>query len=78
MSTIRNGGLNSLDKLHDKLHDGVITDISDSGICLLTTNLLSKGQKITINSASSRPRTAIVRWSERFDSHYYTVGLEFV
>ncbi len=55
---------------------GVITDISDSGMCLLTSNPLCKGQKIIVNMATAR--TAIVRWSERFDSSYYTVGLEFV
>jgi hypothetical protein len=55
---------------------GVITDISDSGMCLLTNNPLCKGEKIIINAPAAR--TAIVRWSERFDSTYYTVGLEFV
>lgn len=55
---------------------GVITDISDSGMCLLTNNPLCKGQKIIVNAPTAR--TAIVRWSEKFDSSYYTVGLEFV
>jgi len=75
MATIVNRNLN----LPNESFDGIITDISDSGICLLTTNSLSKGQKISMNiGTSASSRTAIVRWSERFDSLYYAVGLEFL
>jgi hypothetical protein len=62
----------------EETFDGMITDVSDSGACLLTTNPLGKGQKITINNASLFSRTAIVRWSERIDSLYHRVGLEFL
>jgi hypothetical protein len=63
-------------ELPNENFDGIITDISNSGICLLTNNPLCKGQKIIVNAPSARK--AIVRWSERFDSTYYAVGLEFV
>ncbi len=62
----------------DEIFDGMITDMSDSKVCLLTTNPLGKGQKITINNASPFSRTAIVRWSERIDRLYHRVGLEFL
>lgn len=74
MAEIQNKKLNS----PDEIFDGIITDMSDSGLCLLTTNPLSEGQKITINNASPLSRTAIVRWSERIDSLYHRVGLEFL
>ena len=63
----------------DEIFDGIIANISESGICLLTPNPLSKGQKITIkNNISPFSRTAIVCWSEKYNHFYYKTGLEFL
>jgi hypothetical protein len=70
---------NTVDSTTNEIFDGVIADTSESGICLLTTNHLSKGQKITIkNSISSFSRTAIVCWSEKYNHFYSKTGLEFL
>jgi hypothetical protein len=62
----------------DESFDGVITDISESGLCLLTTNMLHAGEKIIIqNSISTSPRSATVRWSTEYNE-YYKAGLEFL
>jgi len=63
----------------NEIFNSVIADTSESGICLLTHNPLSKGQKITIkNSISPFSRTAIVCWSEKYNHFYYKTGLEFL
>lgn len=63
----------------DDTFSGVITNASESGVCLLTKHYVHKAQKIIINNgASPLSRTAIVRWVEKFNSHYFAVGLEFV
>jgi c-di-GMP-binding flagellar brake protein YcgR len=63
----------------NEIFGGVIADTSESGICLLTDNHLSKGQKITIkNGISPFSRTAIVYWSEKYNHFYYKTGLEFL
>jgi Tfp pilus assembly protein PilZ len=61
-----------------KTFDGLITDISDSGICLLTTSQLKDRQRIIIEDKScSSEKVAIVRWSEKYDDMFYKIGLEF-
>ena len=63
----------------DETYDGVVADISESGLYLLTTKPLNKGQVITIkNNISASSQAATVRWSERYMDLYYKVGLEFV
>jgi len=63
----------------DKSYDGVITDISESGACLLTTSLLKNRQRIIILDKSCPfEKTAIVRWSEKYDDMFYKTGLEFI
>ena len=63
----------------DEIFDGVISNISESGVCLLTTNPLSKGQDITIkNKIPATPRTATVRWSTKYHDLYYKAGLELI
>jgi hypothetical protein len=70
----------TLNSLHENdTFDGVISNISKSGLCLLTTNFLNKDQKITIKNNKYNPnQSAIVRWSDRNSSLYCKVGLEFV
>lgn len=61
-----------------KTFNGLITDISDSGVCLLTTSQLKDRQRIIIEDKScSSEKVAIVRWSEKYDEMFYKIGLEF-
>ena len=63
----------------EKTYDGVITDISESGACLLTTSPLKNRQRIIILDTSCPfEKTAIVRWSEKYDDMFYKIGLEFI
>jgi Tfp pilus assembly protein PilZ len=63
----------------EKTYDGVITDISDSGICLLTTSPLKDRQRIIMLDRSRlSERAAIVRWSQKYDDMFYKIGLEFI
>ena len=62
----------------EEIFDCVATNISQSGICLLTTNPIQNGQEVTMkNHIFSSPRTATVRWSEQYQNLYYKAGLEF-
>jgi hypothetical protein len=69
-----------LNRLHsEEIFDGVIANISESGVCLLTTDPLSKGQDITIkNKISATSQTATVRWSTKYHDLYYKAGLELI
>ncbi len=63
----------------DETFEGALDNISERGLCLITSNLLGKGQEITIISPISAPsETATVRWIEKYDDFHYKVGLEFV
>jgi hypothetical protein len=63
----------------EKTYDGFVTDISDSGICLLTTSHLKDHQRIIIQVKScSFEKAAIVRWSQKYDDMFYKIGLEFI
>lgn len=69
----------TVDSSTNEIFDGVIANTSESGICLLTTYHLNKGQKITIkNNISPFSRTATVQWSEKYNHFYYKTGLEFL
>ena len=59
--------------------DCVSTNISQSGISLLTTEALKKEQVIKIKDhVLPSPRTATVRWSKEINGLYYSYGLEFM
>ena len=59
--------------------DCVSTNISQSGIGLLTTTALKKEQDIElINDIFPYPRTATVRWSKEYNGLYYSYGVEFI
>jgi hypothetical protein len=65
--------------LKDKITEGFVANISESGICLVIINPLNKGQTITINNNNVvHPINAIVRWIKDCKGLYYKVGLEFV
>jgi len=58
--------------------DGLITDISDSGLCLLTNSQLKHGQRLVIQGESYlSDKIASVRWTQKFDDIFYKIGLEF-
>jgi len=62
----------------NEMFDCIVADISTSGLCLLTTQPVENGQVITMmNQIFPSPRTAIVRWSEKYKNLYYRSGLEF-
>ena len=62
-----------------KTYDGVVTDISDSGACLLTTSHLKDRQRIILlDKSCSFEKTAIVRWSQEYNDIFYKIGLEFI
>lgn len=59
--------------------DGVIANISESGICLFTTCPLREEDMITFKKmAHVHSETAIVRWCDKSNKHYCKAGLEFV
>lgn len=58
--------------------DSFVTNISQSGICLLTTEALKHGQEIKIKDHLVQSlQTATVRWSKEYNGLYYSYGLEF-
>jgi hypothetical protein len=61
------------------ISNGVIANISKSGMCLLTPQALSKGEEILIKCSTNSPaRRAVVRWSKRYKDCHCRTGLEFV
>ena len=63
----------------DEIFDGVVSNLSESGLCLLTTNPLAEGENITIrNRIQANFQTATVRWITKYRGLYYMAGLEFV
>ena len=63
----------------DKTYDGVVTDISDSGLCLLTKYPLKDRQRIImLDKSRAFKKAAIVRWSQNYDGMFYKIGLEFI
>jgi Tfp pilus assembly protein PilZ len=63
----------------EKTYDGVVTDISDSGACLLTTSHLKDRQRIILlDKSCSFEKAAIVRWSQEYNDIFYKIGLEFL
>jgi hypothetical protein len=63
----------------DEIFEGVAINISKSGLCLYTHNILREGQEITIKSIMPiTSQNATVKWIEKIDHIYYKVGLVFV
>jgi hypothetical protein len=61
-----------------EIFKGFIVNTSESGLCLLTSNKLKKGEEITIKSMINAPsQAAVVQWIEKYDNDYYKVGLVF-
>ena len=63
----------------EKRYEGILTDISDSGACLLTTVHLRERQRIIISDNSClADQAAIVRWTQKYDDMLNKIGLEFI
>jgi hypothetical protein len=63
----------------EKSYDGVVTDISETGLCLLTTSPLKDRQRIImLDESASCEKAAIVRWSQKYDDVFYKIGVEFI
>lgn len=66
---------------HNNTHEtfiGFTLNISNSGLCLYTPKPLNEGQKIIIKGNFPTPKTALVRWIEKYDDVFYKVGLVFI
>ena len=59
--------------------EGLVLNISDTGICLLISNHFSIGQEITLKDFDiyGSSKTATVQWIEKADKRHYKVGLIF-
>jgi len=63
----------------DETLDGVLADISESGLCLLTSTPLNKGEEILVKiNPAAFAQAAVVRWSKQYDALYCRAGLEFI
>jgi hypothetical protein len=61
----------------NEVFEGTIDNISESGMCLVTSKSLTEGQEITIKSLLFLPsQTAVVCWVKPQDDGY-RVGLKF-
>ena len=60
------------------IFDGLVVNISESGICINTLKSLNRGHKIYFKSNDHRfCRTAVVRWIENVTPVFFRIGLEF-
>jgi len=58
---------------------GFTLNVSKFGLCFYTPKVLNEGQKITIKGAYPIPsKTAVVKWTEKYDDVFYKVGLVFI
>jgi hypothetical protein len=58
---------------------GVVVNVSESGLCILTNDLLNKGQQIRItDNGLAINKSAVVSWTEKYNDLYYRVGLELL
>jgi hypothetical protein len=73
--------MDSIDSLNsEEVFDGVIANISESGLCLLSTTYLSQGEQIHILKHDNPQsfQTASVRWSQKSNEFYCKAGVEFI
>jgi hypothetical protein len=63
---------------NEEVFDGVVANISESGLCILTTHSLSQGEQIRIMKQNSQLfQKATVRWSQKSNEFYCKAGIEF-
>ncbi|MEW6109690.1 MAG: PilZ domain-containing protein [Nitrospirota bacterium] len=64
------------DKNTEEIFHGHILNISESGICMFTTNILNKDEKITIkNNLPISYNSGNVRWVKKFGSNIFKSGV---
>jgi hypothetical protein len=62
----------------DKISDGSITNISESGMCMFTARRLEEGEDIEIITALLLPyQKATTRWAVKYSQDLYKIGLAF-
>jgi hypothetical protein len=71
----------------DEMFEADVINVSETGLCLLSSNRLTLGQEITIrNFMTFSSRMAVVMWVEKYDAMFYLnksdevlfkVGLQF-
>jgi hypothetical protein len=72
-------GYSTNSSLEEIISNGVITNISKSGICLLTPEALNKGENVLVKChTNSVVRRATVRWSKQYKDCHCRAGLEFM
>jgi hypothetical protein len=63
----------------DEPFDGILFDISESGLHIITIHPLKEGETISIKSVVTLPsKTAVVRWCKNYHDLYSKIGLKFV
>jgi hypothetical protein len=61
-----------------EIYEGLLLNISTSGLCLLISDNLDIGQEIVIKSNINLPsQTARIEWIKKMDQAQYKVGLLF-
>lgn len=62
----------------DDVSHGVIANMSRSGLCFYTPEMLNKGDDIFIKCDRNSPvQRATVRWCKQYKHYHYKSGLEF-
>lgn len=61
----------------DESFEGFVSNISESGMCLLVSRPLIEGQEITLRDDVYGCRTAIIKWIEKVDEGSYKAGVIF-
>lgn len=62
-----------------KVSKGYAINISESGLCFASADVIRKGQKIRISTSLPVPyQTGIVVWSSMLEESLYKAGIEFV
>jgi hypothetical protein len=56
---------------------GIISDMSETGVCLLTTTPLKCGEKIVLKSGNAASKIAVVLWSD-IGAYFYKAGLKLL
>ena len=63
----------------DETFYGVVVNMSETGLCILTSDPLSEGQHIRItDNGKAINQAAVVRWTEKYSDLYYKIGLELL
>jgi PilZ domain len=64
--------------MDETLH-GLILNISESGLCLYTSNSLSVGQELIIKTTLKAPVVkATIRWVKRYRDDLFKIGAMFI